>query len=476
MKKYQRIAACFLMLIPFLESQSQPNDNSAALEEFIIQTMEENNIIGSAITYFNETGDLLTKGYGVTERSGAKVDANTIFELASITKSFTAFAIFQLEEAGKLSIEDHVIDHLPDFRTKNKEVSDQLTLIHLLNHNSGFTYLQGNRTQILDYDGQDALDVAVRGYSNVTLDHMPGEHFDYSSANYQILGLIIERRSGMSYEDYISTHILNALEMNTFSFQPGANIAVSHRQFLGQSFSYDGRLTRNIVAQGGLHGSALDLQKYLKAVMARDTALVSKKSYEKIFESEYVGQSPVGFAGWMKRTQSIDGKEIVSFQHGGTNVGASSMMAFVPELKTGVAILSNTFTIFSLKNCLEIQNGPLPIAFTGRQPPATSSALKIIYLVLWIILLFLLWRVYLRIRKPKKKSIIWTVLSVILALIVSYIAIKFIPNFFGADFPTALRFEPDIAFVLLSVSVLSVSLAVINVINYKRAIANNDYK
>ena len=70
MKYIIRIVLSFFLLVPFLRSNAQTADNASALEKFILQTMDENNIVGSAVTYFNAKGDLLTKGYGNIKKSG----------------------------------------------------------------------------------------------------------------------------------------------------------------------------------------------------------------------------------------------------------------------------------------------------------------------------------------------------------------------------------------------------------------------
>ncbi len=472
MEKYRIIPLSFLLFLQFFKLTAQNEDVPVIVEEFVLQTMKDNNIEGSSITYFKRDRELLTKGFGSLEKSGAPVNPNTTFYIGSMTKSFTGFAILQLEEAGKLRLEDAVMKYLPEFRTKNKNLSDQITLLHLLNHNSGFTTLQGNRSQAKDYDEADALAKVVEDYSNVLLKYTPGSYFAYSNANYQILGLIIEQLTNTSYENYVYENILKPLRMDSSSFERTPFTVTPHRYFLGIPFSYKKPLTRNKVSQGGLYSSVKDMQKYLKAILIRDTTLVSELSYQKIFDSEQAGLIRYGFAGWDKLMVSADNRKLAAFRHTGSNPGTHSSMTIVPELEMGVVVLINTQGSLGFHTTSPLCYGPANIVL-GQSPPTAPVYGKIIYLILWIINLVLLYLVYRGIRKPKKKSLKELIPFTIFALIACYLSLKFIPNFLGgAGFKTILRFEPEIAILLLGVSFLSISVAVIDIINYKRTTSN----
>lgn len=473
MRIYNTILFGLTMTLSFHSLHAQNENKVSKIEKFILQTMEKNNIVGCAITYFDLEKDLLTKGFGKLKKKGDQIDKNTPFYIGSMTKSFTAFAILQLEEAGKLKLEDPVIKHLPQFRTKNKNLSDQITVLHLLNHNSGLTTLQGNRSQTNDYDEDDALVKVVDDYKNISLKYAPGKHFEYSNANYQILGLLVERLSNTSFENYVIEKILKPLKMNSSSFERTSSTAIPHRYFLGIPREYKKELARNKVATGGLYSSAIDLQKYLRAILKRDTSLVSVNSYKKIFDAGQVGLNKMGFAGWMKRLENVEGNEVAVFLHGGTNPGSHSFMAIIPELGTGIVVLINTQGTFGIKNTIPLCYGPSNIVLGKAPPKQLPVHFAIMYFVLWAFPLILVWKVYKQIRNPKRKSPKKFFATFIFAMAICYLFLKFIPNNLGgANLFAVMRYEPEIGILLLSSSILIMMVVLIDLINFKRTSSN----
>ncbi len=448
------------------------------IEEFVIQTMEENKVVGSALTICNSEKELLTKGFGKTRDSGTPVNKNTPFQVASMTKSFTAIAIFQLAELGKLNLDDPVVKHLPEYRTKNKALSDQITIQHLLNHNSGFTTVQGNRTAASDYDEPDALNVVVQDHKNLTLKHNPGDHFEYSNANYQILGLLIEHLSKLPYEEYVTTNILRRLEMNDSGFYPSNNSAFPHVYVFGLPYAYKNKLSRLHVAQGGLYASVQDMQKYLKAMMTRDTTLISSRSYQTIFEDSPTRGNRYGYAGWSRRSLKTSEKEVEVLWHGGNNAGMNSSMFLIPSMDLGISVLANTRSTYGLNSTDPLCYGPISISL-GMSPPSHAHLTGIIMIVLWMIPLLLLWTIWRKWKRSgKKESLLKLIGGSIIALSTCYVLLKFLPNRFGGvEFTTVLRFEPEIGFLLL-ISCLLIFILVITgwVLYYKKTTANHPHK
>ncbi len=450
-----------LFLLNILNAQSKVDLEK--IEEFVTHTMEENNIVGSAVTVFYLKNDSLTKGFGKIDKAGVAVGENTPFNIGSMTKSFTAFAILQLEEAGKMKLDDFVVKHLPEFRTENKNLSDQITIQHLLNHNSGFTTLQGNRMQASDYNERDALNKTVKDYQKVSLQFEPGSHYEYSNANYQILGLLVEQLSKSSYEHYITKNILLPLKMHNASFEATNESAIPHRYIFGMPVKYKNEISRTKVAQGGLYASASDMQKYLKAIISKDSTLVSNLAYQKMFSEDQSGLMKFGFAGWRKRIVEADDTITEVFWHGGQNPGINASMFIVPEINTGISVLTNTYSAFGINSSNPLCYGPVNILLE-MAPPVHSSFFGIILIVLWIVPLLLIRSIWKKIRKPgKDKSMKRLIIISLLAFGLCFLLLKLIPNYFGgANFMTVMRFEPEIAFLLLTTSSLLFILVMID--------------
>ncbi|ALX49073.1 serine hydrolase domain-containing protein [Lentibacillus amyloliquefaciens] len=209
-----------------------------AYEKFAESLINAHQTPGAMVALNNQRYE---KGFGYRDRENELlVTADTIFGIGSITKSMTCIAILQLQEDGKLSVHDTIKTYLPEITFKG---SDDITLHHLMTHTSGIsplnTLFYANK-QSMERDGsfdlqvklgvpldreQDSIDTYddLINYLNtiqfVPLDR-PGRSFSYSNDGYALLGIIIERVSGQSYERYIETNIFQPLGMKNSFFDP----------------------------------------------------------------------------------------------------------------------------------------------------------------------------------------------------------------------------------------------------------------
>ncbi len=170
------------------------------------------------------------------------LSADTVFGVGSITKAFTATSILQLQEKRKLSVKDPVIKFLPEFKTPNEEQTKQMTIHHFLTHTSGMPPLLtligavkrsmekgqpkfgGEQQQDSPLDAIPEIDTYADLMNSIantefTLLGEPGTEFSYSNDAYALLGAIIERVSGMSYEQYVRENILEPAGMHNSGFQ-----------------------------------------------------------------------------------------------------------------------------------------------------------------------------------------------------------------------------------------------------------------
>jgi CubicO group peptidase (beta-lactamase class C family) len=188
--------------------------SASAIDAAITKQLDEQHIAGAAVGVYQDGAlvDLKTFGY----RDVAKklpVDAGTRFEIGSVTKQFTAAAILQLQEQGKLSIDDRLAKYLPSFPHAN-----EVTLRQLLNQISGlpdYTDLPDIATAMSTT--ADATDKIV-AYANKPLNFPPGTKWQYSNTNYWVLGKVVATVSGMSYEDYVREHVFKPAGMTHSGF------------------------------------------------------------------------------------------------------------------------------------------------------------------------------------------------------------------------------------------------------------------
>lgn len=193
----------------------------SAIDQYINAKMRIPRIPGLALAIVKGDQIIYLKGYGEADSYGRRVTPQTPFIIGSVTKSFTALAVMQLVEAGKVELNAPVQQYIPWFRVTDSLTSAKITVRQLLLQTSGLPMLR--EPQLWDELDDGALERTVRFLKTAKLNFQPGQSFGYSNANYETLGLIIQTVSGQSYEEYIQKHIFDRLEMqNSFLSQEKA--------------------------------------------------------------------------------------------------------------------------------------------------------------------------------------------------------------------------------------------------------------
>src|SRR6266545_4748537 len=184
-----------------------------AVDDYIRSRMKELGIPGAALVIVQGDQIVHLQAFGVADAEGRLVTPQTPFFTGSTGKSFTALAIMQLVEAGKIKLDAPVQTYLPWFRVADPDASERITVRQLLNQVSGLPHSIG-QTQLANTDLSDsAIENNVRALANVELNAPPGERYEYSNSNYVTLGMIIQAVTSQSYESYISEHIYKPLHM-----------------------------------------------------------------------------------------------------------------------------------------------------------------------------------------------------------------------------------------------------------------------
>lgn len=241
--------------------------------------LQQHGIVGGAIAIIHGQNPATEYFYGVMH-SGThqRVDAETSYNWASITKSFTAIAILQLRDRGKLSLDDSAVRYVPELRQVHDEFGpvDAITVRDLLTHSAGFR----NPTWPWDCDDRTNCDwqpfepthwaqvAAMLPYTHVAF--RPGTQWSYSNLGYVFLGQIIERLSGDDYEVYIEKNILMPLGMTQSYFDRSPYYLESHvsasylragNKLTEQPFNFDTGIT---TSNSGLKAPISDMVKYLR--------------------------------------------------------------------------------------------------------------------------------------------------------------------------------------------------------------------
>src|SRR2546423_1960258 len=237
----------------------------ARIDAYVSEQMQTNHIPGVALGLVHNDQVVHLRGFGSADQSGRAVTPNTPFILASVSKSFTALAIMQLVESGKVKLDAPVQRYLPWFHVADPVASARITVRHLLYQTSGLPSSACSTDEVTM-----TLEQFVRSLGTAVLDRPVGSRYEYCSANYDVLGLIVQTVSGQPYATYVQQHIFAPLQMHdSFASEPEARrdgLAQGHRWFFGVPTPFDFYNVSNVPA-GYLISSAEDLTHYLLAQM-----------------------------------------------------------------------------------------------------------------------------------------------------------------------------------------------------------------
>ncbi|MFB3854443.1 MAG: serine hydrolase domain-containing protein [Vicinamibacterales bacterium] len=300
-------------------------------------------------------------------RTKAPVRKDTVFRIASMTKSFTAMAILKLRDAGKLSLDDPAEKYVPEMAHLPYPTSDspRITIRHLLSHSAGFPEDNPWGDQQLSATDADLTAMIAAG---IPFSNAPGVAYEYSNFGFAILGRVVSRASGMPYRDYVASNILQPLGMKMTTMEPAAVAPdrLAHGYRWEDETWKDERLLPDgaFGSMGGMLTSVEDLSRYVGFLMSAwpprdgpETGPVSRASAREMQQvwrsipatvTERSAGGPLnltagGYAFGLRFTQTCEYGQVVS--HGGGLPGFGSHMRWLPEYGVGMITMTNlTYT------------------------------------------------------------------------------------------------------------------------------------
>ena len=208
-------AVVSLIFVVFLLKQTRQID--AEIDTYLVEQIKAADIPGLTVAVVRDGRVIYSRAYGVRELGKEeKLTPRHVFHFASVSKPFVATAIVQLAEAGKLNLSDPVVKHLPYFRLADEGYRD-ITIRQILNHTSGMPDVEDYEWSKPQFD-DGAAERYVRVMASERLLWAPGADWAYSNMAFDMLGDLIGKVSGVSFEDYIKTNILEPIGMNDSSF------------------------------------------------------------------------------------------------------------------------------------------------------------------------------------------------------------------------------------------------------------------
>ncbi|MFH0990918.1 MAG: serine hydrolase [bacterium] len=358
MKAYSRL--CFILLITAaftnLHAQTMPPE----IDSLINQVQQAFDVPGVSLAIVKDGKVLLAKGYGVKKLGATdQVDSKTNFGIASNTKAFTATALGLLVEERRLKWNARVVDYLPWFQLSDPYVTREMTIRDLLVHRSGLGLGAGDLLwwPTSTYDRKEI----VRRLRNIPLATSFRSAYAYDNVLYLVAGEVIEAISGMSWEAFVQTRILDKVGMMNSNTRHSdankkGNIATPHAPIDGKVRPVTAFDSDNTNPAGGINSNAEDMAKWMICQLDSGRVANGGRLFSPAITRELwtlVTPMPIGIAsGEFKPLQAnflgyglgfdlrdYRGKKLVT--HTGGLPGYVSRVAMIPELKLGISILTN---------------------------------------------------------------------------------------------------------------------------------------
>ncbi len=331
------------------------------LDNYYEQSLKDYNVPGMAVAIVKDGKVIFSKGYGVRNvDTGEPVDGNTLFAIASNTKSFTAASLAMMVDEGKLKWDDKVEDYLPWFRLYAPYVSENFTIRDLLCHRSGLATFSGD---LIWYGTDLSTEQVVRNARFLKPVYGFRAHYGYSNIMFMAAGLVLEKVSGRSWTDFVTQRLIKPLHMDrslTSTKQlPGVeDVSAPHNDFNDGLITIPWLNWDNIQAAGGIISSVNDLSKWLifqmnQGVTAEGDTLLSAARFHDMWAANTIENVSAGAEkrwpsthfkayglGW--GTFDYLGRKIIG--HGGGYDGFITNTTFIPEENLGFIILTNKNT------------------------------------------------------------------------------------------------------------------------------------
>jgi CubicO group peptidase (beta-lactamase class C family) len=338
MKPFLFILLTALATLSFGQSK-QDKERVKQVDKFISDNYQSS-APGCAVLVAKKGEVLLEKGYGTANiELNVPMQAGMAFRIGSITKQFTAVAILQLVEQGKIALTDSIQKFIRDFHFKGKTI----TIEHLLTHTSGIKGYEEIDAKLpnpmrIDFSPKTVIDSIDR----LILEFEPGSRYNYSNSNYFLLGYIIEQVSGLSYPEYLRENLLKPARLTSTYYE--SHTAIIPNRASGYSLA-DGKYWNTdfismslVYGAGALRSTVADLYKWHKALY--EGKLLKKETFLKAIQPNKLSNgTPIEYGyGFFNKTQS----GINSIGHGGAIDGFRAVEMYYPKEDIFITLLFNS--------------------------------------------------------------------------------------------------------------------------------------
>ncbi|MEZ5759155.1 MAG: serine hydrolase [Emcibacteraceae bacterium] len=363
-----RFAALFF--IAMASSSVARELSEMELDGFVKAAMNKFNVPGIAVGVVQDNEIKLLKGYGVREiGKPAPVDGDTMYAIASNSKAFTAAALAILVDDGVLHWDDKVIDFLPDFRMMDPWITADFTIRDLLTHRSGMGLGAGDLMFWPTTERTRAEIIRNVRYLKMVTGFRSA--YAYDNTLYVVAGEVIAAASGMSYEQFVQTRIMNQLAIGNgcradiTTITDKDNVATPHTSVDGK-LQIASRLNEPgqpmvIAAAGGIQCSARDMLKWMNVHLHNGAGLMSKAQHDEMWSPQTIQPVSMSDHNWFGTNFAAYGlgfrlKDYYGYKqvsHTGGLLGMVTYEVMIPEKNLGVVVLTNQENGYAMRAIME---------------------------------------------------------------------------------------------------------------------------
>jgi serine-type D-Ala-D-Ala carboxypeptidase/endopeptidase len=333
----------FFLTVIFFQARSQSTNELQSIVDLEAgKFMSNDGSVGLAIGIY-KNGRTYTFGYGRADKGKEdKPNAGSIFNIASLSKTFTGLLLAQAVSEKKMGLEDDIRKYLHGDYQNLQYNGQPIRLSHLVSHVSRLPFFLSERAEDPGYSKVDFF----TDLHKVKLDTIPGIRFLYSNAGFQLLGYILEDVYKTSFEHLMEEKVTRPLQMK----QTGVTLADANKKSKTMGYNKDGTFNPELYdylqGAGGLKSSVDDLLKYVEYQIKESNDAV-RLTHQEIWGFDMGGGKHYSFSmGWqiVKMLPSVsDGDGLRRVSQDGNLPSYSSVVIFCPELETGIVVLSNSF-------------------------------------------------------------------------------------------------------------------------------------
>jgi len=350
-----------------LNGPQDPKELEAFADQLFADKMKKFNVNGSNFVVVKDGQIVLNKGYGFADKEkGIPVDKDTVFQIASVTKTFTALAVMQLVDQGKIDLHEDIQKYLGGIQIPNK-TGKPLTMYDLLTYTSGFDKPDSGFDVGPDYLNKDFPLKEYITKNMPTVVRTPGEAYTYSNFGFSLAGYVVENVSGMPFHKYMDENVFKPLGMNSSNLLLTPEILAK----MAAHYGPDGKPHPTFGTDptdypaGGIASTGEDMAKYLIMQLQNgkfgDKQIVSRKSMDmmhtfQIMADKTVPQTTVGFEAFFN---DYANDQYVVLK-GGSHSDHSSLIVLLPEKNTAMYLSYNNDTFMNKEVYQEFMNHYYP--------------------------------------------------------------------------------------------------------------------